>query len=115
MGPERWSFILRQTLPMLRPAVDAGVDIIVAQGWRRHVCGHASLCLIPSVVDAVAPTPVVAAEGSQRARFGAALALGASGAWIGTRFLAAKEAVIHSHYRELLLRANGTDTVYTSV
>jgi nitronate monooxygenase len=102
-----------------RRAVDAGVDIIVAQGWEAggHVRGQmSSLCLIPSVVDAVAPAPVVAAGGIADGRgLAAVLALGASGAWIGTRFLAAKEAAIHSHYRELLLQANGTDTVYTQV
>ena len=102
-----------------RQAVEAGVDIIVAQGWEAggHVRGQmTSLCLIPSVVDAVAPTPVVAAGGIADGRgLAAVLALGASGAWIGTRFLAAKEAAIHPHYRELLLQANGVDTVYTQL
>jgi NAD(P)H-dependent flavin oxidoreductase YrpB (nitropropane dioxygenase family) len=102
-----------------RRAVEAGADIIVAQGWEAggHVRGHmTSLCLIPSVVDAVAPTPVVAAGGIADGRgFAAVLALGASGAWIGTRFLAAEEAAIHPRYREILLQANGTDTVYTQL
>ena len=102
-----------------RRAVEAGVDIIVAQGWEAggHVRGQmTSLCLIPSVVDAVAPTPVVAAGGIADGRgLAAVLALGASGAWIGTRFLAAKEAAIHPHYREILLQANGVDTVYTQL
>ena len=100
-----------------RQAVEAGVDIIVAQGWEAggHVRGQmTSLSLIPSVVDAVAPTPVVAAGGIADGRgLAAVLALGASGAWIGTQFLAAKEAAIHPRYRELLLEATGTDTVYT--
>ncbi len=69
--------------------------------------------LIPAVVDAVSPTPVVAAGGIADGRgLAAALALGAAGVWIGTRFLASDEAAIHPRYREVLLQANETDTVY---
>ena len=97
-------------------AVDAGVDIIIAQGWEAggHVRGMvATMPLIPAVVDAVSPTPVVAAGGIAYGRgLAAALALGAAGAWIGTRFLASDEAAIHPRYREVLLQANETDTVY---
>jgi NAD(P)H-dependent flavin oxidoreductase YrpB (nitropropane dioxygenase family) len=99
-----------------RRAVDSGVDIIVAQGWEAggHVRGTvATLPLIPAVVDAVSPVPVVAAGGIADGRgLAAALALGAAGAWIGTRFLASKEAAIHPRYRELLLQASETDTVF---
>ena len=70
--------------------------------------------LIPAVVDAVSPTPVVAAGGIADGRgLAAALALGAAGAWIGTRFLASEEAAIHPRYRELLLKATENDTVFT--
>jgi NAD(P)H-dependent flavin oxidoreductase YrpB (nitropropane dioxygenase family) len=97
-------------------AVDCGVDIVVAQGWEAggHVRGMvATLPLIPAVVDAVAPTPVVAAGGIADGRgLAAVLALGAAGAWIGTRFLACREATIHPRYRELLLQANENDTVF---
>ena len=97
-------------------AVDAGVDIIVAQGWEAggHVRGMvATMPLVPAVVDAVSPTPVVAAGGIADGRgLAAVLALGAAGAWIGTRFLASQEAAIHRRYQELLLRARETDTVY---
>ena len=97
-------------------AVDAGVDIVVAQGWEAggHVRGTvATLPLVPAVVDAVAPVPVVAAGGIADGRgLAAALALGAAGAWIGTRFLASEEATIHPRYRERLLAARETDTVY---
>ena len=90
-------------------AVDSGVDIIVAQGWEAggHVRGMvATMPLVPAVVDAVRPTPVVAAGGIADGRgLAAVLALGAAGAWIGTRFLASHEAAIHHRYRELLLRA----------
>jgi NAD(P)H-dependent flavin oxidoreductase YrpB (nitropropane dioxygenase family) len=97
-------------------AVDGGVDIVVAQGWEAggHVRGMvATMPLVPTVVDAVKPTPVVAAGGIADGRgLAAALALGAAGAWIGTRFLASPEAAIHRRYRELLLRARETDTIY---
>src|SRR5215211_2069967 len=99
-----------------RRAVDCGVDIVVAQGWEAggHVRGDiATLPLVPTVVDAVSPTPVVAAGGIADGRgLAAVLALGASGAWIGTRFLASEEAAIHPHYRERVLRAHVEDTVH---
>jgi len=100
-----------------RRAVDCGVDIVVAQGWEAggHVRGMvATMPLIPAVVDAVSPTPVVAAGGIADGRgLAAALTLGAAGAWIGTRFLASEEAAIHPRYRELLLKATENDTVFT--
>jgi NAD(P)H-dependent flavin oxidoreductase YrpB (nitropropane dioxygenase family) len=97
-------------------AVDCGVDIVVAQGWEAggHVRGMvATMPLIPIVVDAISPVPVVAAGGIADGRgLAAALALGAAGAWIGTRFLASQEATIHTRYRERLFQAKETDTVY---
>jgi NAD(P)H-dependent flavin oxidoreductase YrpB (nitropropane dioxygenase family) len=99
-----------------RVAADNGVDVIIAQGWEAggHVRGTvATMPLIPAVVDAVAPVPVVAAGGISDARgLAAALSLGASGAWIGTRFLASEEAAIHPDYRAHLLAATEDDTVY---
>src|ERR1700712_256823 len=74
-----------------RQAVAGGVDVIVAQGWEAggHVWGQvATLPLVPAVVDAVAPVPVIAAGGVGDARGGAAvLALGAQAAPLGPRFL----------------------------
>lgn len=99
-----------------RRAVDCGVDIVVAQGWEAggHVCGTvASLPLVPAVVDAIAPMPVVAAGGIADGRgLAAVLALGAAGAFIGTRFLASEEIAIHPRYREHLFRATENDTIY---
>lgn len=99
-----------------REAVRLGADIVVAQGWEAggHVRGSvASLPLVPAVVDAVAPVPVMAAGGIADGRgLAAALALGASAAWIGTRFLASEEAVIHSDYRERLFGATEDATIY---
>jgi NAD(P)H-dependent flavin oxidoreductase YrpB (nitropropane dioxygenase family) len=97
-------------------AVNCGVDVVIAQGWEAggHVRGTvATMPLIPAVVDAVSPAPVVAAGGIADGRgLAAALALGAGGAWIGTRFLVSHEAAVHSRYRKLLLRANENDTVF---
>ena len=101
---------------MARRAVESGVDVVVAQGWEAggHVRGTvATLPLIPAVVDVVGTTPVVAAGGIADGRgLAAVLALGAAGAWIGTRFLASQEATIHPRYRERLLSATEDDTVF---
>ncbi len=100
-------------------ARDAGVDVIVAQGWEAggHVQGEVStLALVPRVVDAVGLTPVVAAGGIADGRgVAAALALGAAGAWVGTRFLFSEEAAIHPVYRSRLALATETDTRYGQV
>ncbi len=96
-----------------RRAVGSGVDIIVAQGWEAggHVWGGvATLPLVPAVVDAVAPVPVIAAGGIGDARgVAAVLALGAQAAWLGTRFLLADEMPIHEEYRRHLIAASETD------
>lgn len=102
-----------------RHAADAGADVIVAQGWEAggHVWGTvATLALVPAVVDAVAPVPVIAAGGIADGRgLAAVLALGAAGAWIGTRFLAAEESSAHPDYRERLFTATESDTYYGSL
>ncbi len=96
-----------------RRAVACGVDVIVAQGWEAggHVWGTiATLPLVPAVVDAVAPVPVIAAGGIGDARgVAAVLALGAQAAWLGTRFLLAEEAPVHEDYRRRLIAAGETD------
>ena len=83
-----------------RRAADGGADVIVAQGWESggHVLGTvATLPLVPAVVDAVAPVPVIAAGGIGDARgVAAVLALGAQAAWVGTGFLLAEEAPVHA-------------------
>ena len=96
-----------------RQAVTSGADVIVAQGWEAggHVWGKvATLPLVPAVVDAVAPVPVIAAGGIGDARgVAAVLALGAQAAWLGTRFLLAEEMPIHEDYRRRLIAAAETD------
>jgi nitronate monooxygenase len=96
-----------------RRSVASGVDVVVAQGWEAggHVWGTiATLPLVPAVVDAVAPVPVIAAGGIGDARgVAAVLALGAQAAWLGTRFLLAEEMPIHEDYRRALIAAAETD------
>lgn len=95
-------------------AVGHGADAICAQGWEAggHVRGTVStMALVPAVVDAVGDTPVIAAGGIADGRgLAAALALGASAAWIGTRFLSARETCIHPDYAARLIGARETDT-----
>ena len=102
-----------------RSAVDAEVDIIVAQGWEAggHVWGEVStLALVPAVVDAVPGTPVVAAGGITDGRGLAAVrAIGAEAAWMGTRFVASMEAPAHPRWKTRLIGANETDTYYSKV
>ena len=102
-----------------KQAARIGVDVIVAQGWEAggHVRGDVStMALVPAVVDIVNPIPVVAAGGIADGRgIVAALALGASGVWLGTRFLASHEANIHQTYREKLLAAKVEDTIHSQL
>jgi nitronate monooxygenase len=100
-------------------AADLGADIVVAQGVEAggHVWGKVgTLVLVPTVADAVAPLPVIAAGGIADGRgIAAALALGAAGAWLGTRFLATPEADAAEDYKHRLIGAKETDTVYTEL
>jgi nitronate monooxygenase len=100
-----------------RRAVDAGVDVIVAQGWEAggRVRGEVTtLALVPAVVDAVRPVPVIAAGGIADGRgLAAVLTLGADAGWVGTRFLLAQEANVHPEWRRRIEAASETATVYT--
>jgi NAD(P)H-dependent flavin oxidoreductase YrpB (nitropropane dioxygenase family) len=90
----------------------AGVDIVVSQGHEAggHTGRIANFPLIPQVVDAVAPTPVVAAGGIADGRgVAAALALGAIGAWIGTAFLLAEESDIGEAKQKAILDGRSQD------
>jgi nitronate monooxygenase len=106
--------ITASTASRAKQAVTTGADAVCAQGWEAggHVEGTVStIALVPSVVDAVGRVPVIAAGGIADGRgLAAALALGASAAWIGTRFLAAEEAPIHPEYLSRLLAACEDDT-----
>ena len=90
----------------------AGVDIIVAQGYEAggHTGWIASLPLLPQVVDAVAPMPVLAAGGIVNGRgVAGALSLGAAGAWVGTAFLASEECDIHDEHKRQIAECRSQD------
>ncbi|HXX90199.1 MAG TPA: nitronate monooxygenase [Acidimicrobiales bacterium] len=98
-----------------RRAVDAGCDIVVAQGTEAggHTGQVATMPLVPQIVDAVGDrVPVVAAGGIFDGRgLAAALALGADGVWVGTRFIATPEARSVTGYKDALLRSAEDGTV----
>jgi enoyl-[acyl-carrier protein] reductase II len=92
-----------------------GLDAVVAQGTEAggHTGRIAGLALIPQVVDAV-KIPVAAAGSIVDGRgLAAALALGAQGAWIGTRFIASREAHAGAMYKQVIVDANDEDTIIT--
>ena len=93
---------------------EAGVDLIVAQGTEAggHTGDVATMVLVPEVVDAVAPVPVLAAGGIARGRqMAAALALGAQGVWCGSVWLTTEEAETPPVVKEKFLAAGSSDTV----
>ena len=100
-----------------RTAVDAGCDLVIAQGTEAggHTGQVATMPLVPQIVDAVGDrVPVVAAGGMYDGRgLAAALALGADGVWLGTRFIATPEARTVTGYKERLVSAAEDGTVIT--
>ncbi len=91
----------------------AGVDLIVAQGTEAggHTGEISTMVLVPEIVDAVAPLPVLAAGGIGRGRqIAAALALGAEGVWCGSVWLTTEEAETHPVVKEKFLAATSSDT-----
>lgn len=102
-----------------RRVVDAGVDIVIAQGWEAggHVWGQVgTMALVPAVVDAVDPVPVVAAGGIGDGRgLAAVLILGGSGVWLGTRFVASVEAEVHQVQKEMVVGLSEQDTIYSQI
>jgi len=94
-----------------------GVDAVIAEGMESggHVGEVTTMALIPQIVDAV-HIPVIAAGGIGDARgVVAALALGAQGVQIGTRFVASTECIAHSNYKDAILRAKDRSTVVTGL
>jgi enoyl-[acyl-carrier protein] reductase II len=99
-----------------RRVVEGGTDIVIAQGTEGggHTGRIATMALVPQVVDAVAPVPVAAAGGVADGRgLVAALALGACGVWVGTRFVATKEAFGHDKYKHKIVEATEEGTQVT--
>ncbi|MEY2402659.1 MAG: hypothetical protein QOD38_210 [Acidimicrobiaceae bacterium] len=100
-----------------RSAVDAGCDLVIAQGTEAggHTGQVATMPLVPQLVDAVGDrVPVVAAGGIYDGRgLAAALALGAEGVWLGTRFIATPEARTVDGYKDRLVAAAEDGTTIT--
>lgn len=103
------------TVRHAKSAEAGGLDAVVAQGTEAggHTGRIAGMALIPQVVDAV-KIPVVAAGSIVDGRgLAAALALGAQGAWIGTRFIATREAHAGAMYKDVIVESNDEDTIVT--
>lgn len=105
---------LAGTVEHARRHVEAGVDIVVAQGYEAggHTGTISTMCLVPEVVDAVSPIPVLAAGGIGNGRqLTASLALGAEGVWCGSVWLTTEEAETQPVVKEKFLKAGLGDTV----
>ena len=99
-------------------AAEAGADVLVAQGTEAggHVGWMASLPLVPMMVKALAPLPVLCAGGIADGRgLAGALALGAEGVLLGTRFLATHESPLHANFKQAIVDSDGHDTVLTEI
>jgi nitronate monooxygenase len=109
-----------QTVRQAQEALSAGADVLVAQGSEAGGHGgntRSTFTLVPEVVDLAAGTgvPVLAAGGVADGRgLAAALALGADGVVIGSRFVASREALVSSAARDLVVGATGDDTIRTN-
>jgi enoyl-[acyl-carrier protein] reductase II len=102
------------TVAQAEQAAARGADVIVAQGGESGGYGGrvATMVLVPQVVDAVRPIPVVAAGGVFDGRgLAAALVLGAAGVNVGTRFLASREATISDGYKQAIVGAASEEAV----
>jgi NAD(P)H-dependent flavin oxidoreductase YrpB (nitropropane dioxygenase family) len=110
-------FIQVGSVEEAKAATEAGVDAIIAQGVEAggHVKSTISLStIVPAVVEAVKPIPVVAAGGIANGRgVVAALSLGAQAVSMGTRFLCSEEARVVRAYKERVIQGKAEDTVYT--
>ncbi len=99
-----------------RRVAEGGSDVVVAQGHEAggHTGRIGTMALVPQVVDAVSPTPVLAAGGIGDGRgIAAALAMGAQGVWVGTAFLVTREANWPQLLKDRILAATEEDTKIT--
>ena len=106
------------TVTQAKQAVDRGVNVLIAQGGEAGGFGQyvGTFVLLPQVVDAVRPVPVLAAGGIADGRgLAAALLLGAQGVNLGTRFLATAEAPVSEGYKKTILEAQSEDAVKVEV
>lgn len=94
-----------------------GADAVVAEGTESggHIGSATTMCLVPQVVDAV-QIPVIAAGGIGDGRgFAAAFMLGAEAVQMGTRFVVAKESIVHQNYKEKVIKAKDIDSEVTGM
>ena len=106
------------SLAEARRAADAGADVIVAQGTEGggHVGMMSTIVLVAQVVRAVPDRPILAAGGIANGHgLAAALALGAAGVVVGTRFLATRESPIPDSYKRIIVESDGHDTELSTV
>ena len=95
----------------------AGADAVVAEGMESggHIGSTTTMALVPQVVDAVS-IPVIAAGGVGDGRgFAAAFMLGAEGVQVGTRFVVAKESIVHDNYKQQIVKAKDIDSTVTGL
>ena len=93
----------------------AGADAVVAEGMESggHIGQITTMALVPQIADAVS-IPVIAAGGIADGRgMAAAFMLGAEGVQMGTRFVAAKESIVHENYKQKIIRAKDIDSTIT--
>lgn len=103
------------SVALARRLVGQGADAVIAEGQESggHTGDVSSMPLIPQVVDAVS-APVIAAGGIADGRgLAAALALGAAGVQMGTRFICTVECTVHPHYKDKIVRAGDRSTIVT--
>lgn len=94
-----------------------GADAVVAEGTESggHIGSATTMCLVPQVVDAV-QIPVIAAGGIGDSRgFAAAFMLGAEAVQMGTRFVVARESIVHQNYKEKVIKAKDIDSEVTGM
>lgn len=99
-------------------AMEAGADLIIAQGTESggHGANRSTLPLVPSIVDAVSPIPVIAAGGIADGRgLAASIMLGAHGVAIGTRFYATEESLGFKQAKEMIVSAKANEVARTTI
>lgn len=118
---ESWKAAGAKVIPVIASVALArlmergGADAVIAEGTESggHIGAATTMTLVPQAVDAV-NIPVIAAGGIADARgFAAALMLGASGVQMGTRFVTAKESIVHENYKEKIIKAKDIDSEVT--
>lgn len=105
------------SVAMAQLMVRAGADAVVAEGTESggHIGSATTMTLVPQVADTV-EVPVIAAGGIGDGRgFAAAIMLGAEAVQMGTRFVVAKESIVHTNYKEKVIKAKDIDSEVTGM